>query len=93
MDSGSRPSSPVGSQLRVRKRASTKVLLGSDYVEDPTQAIDPPKPLQNASDYDADRIKQSLRYADCTLRNQQRRLLPLGTRALKLYEGGVRSFA
>jgi hypothetical protein len=74
------------SSLRVRKRANTRVLLGDDYVEVVEEILPPPKPLLNASDYTADRLKEALKYADCTLRNNNRKLSPIGIHALTLYK-------
>jgi hypothetical protein len=74
------------SSLRVRKRANTKILLGDDYAEVVEEILPPPEPLPNASDYTADRLKEALKYADCTLRNNNRKLSPIGIHALTLYK-------
>jgi hypothetical protein len=44
--------------------------------------------LQNASDYisNTEHLKKALKYADCTLRNQGRKLSPIGQHALALYK-------
>ena len=44
------------------------------------------RPLPNASDYDTERLKKALKYADCTLRNKGRKLSPTGRYALTLYK-------
>jgi hypothetical protein len=78
------------SSLRVRKRANTRTLLGDAYVEvvKDSEILPPPRPLQNASDYisNTEHLKQALKYADCTLRNQGRKLSPIGQHALTLYK-------
>ena len=48
--------------------------------------LPPPRPLQHASDYNTEHLKQALKYADCTLRNQSRKLSPIGQHALALYK-------
>lgn len=85
MDS-SRSSSPPASQLRVRKRANTKILLGDEYIEVVTEPLNPPHPLPNISDYNENRLKEGLKYADSTLRDPLRKLSPIGMHALKLYK-------
>jgi hypothetical protein len=42
--------------------------------------------LQNASDYKEKNLKERLIYADRTLRNPERKLSPIGIRALMSYE-------
>ncbi|KAN0073005.1 hypothetical protein V8E54_009119 [Elaphomyces granulatus] len=78
------------SSLRVRKRANTRTLLGDAYVEvvKDSEILPPPRPLQNASDYisNTEHLKKALKYADCTLRNQGRKLSPIGQHALALYK-------
>lgn len=51
-----------------------------------TGTFDPPKPLANKSDYDTQRLKAALKYTDCTLRHQERKLSPVGMHALRLYK-------
>jgi hypothetical protein len=69
-----------------RKRALTKTLLGSEYEETVTSILDPPQPLQDLSDYTAERVRESLRYADATLRHPERKISPAGGIALELYK-------
>jgi hypothetical protein len=86
MSSSSRSSVPSPPALRVRKRAKTKTLLGDEYQEVVTELLEPPKPLQDVSGYGEKRLRMGLRYADCTLRNVERKLSPIGMRALMLYK-------
>jgi len=69
-----------------RKRALTKTLLGSQYEETVTSILDPPMPLQDLSEYTAERVRESLRYADTTLRHPERKISPAGGIALQLYK-------
>jgi hypothetical protein len=73
---------PVQSQ----KRALTRTLLGSEYEETVTSILDPPQPLQNLSGYNAERVREGLRYADTTLRHPERKISPGGAITLKLYK-------
>ena len=73
-------------QSKVRKRADTKTLLGKDYQDIVKNVPPPPKPLQNALDYKDKNLKERLIYADHALRNPERKLSPIGIRALKLYK-------
>jgi hypothetical protein len=86
MSSSSRSSVPSPPPLKVRKRATTRVLLGSDYPENVVRPLDPPQPLTAIQDYDENRIKKGLIYAESVLRNPIRRLSPIGEQALKLYK-------
>ena len=72
--------------IQSRKRALTQTLLGSEYEETVTSILDPPQPLQNLSDYTAERVRESLRYADATLRHPERKISPAGGIALELYK-------
>jgi hypothetical protein len=72
--------------VQSRKRALTQTLLGSEYEETVTSILDPPQPLQNLSDYTAERVRESLRYADTTLRHPERKVSPAGGIALELYK-------
>jgi hypothetical protein len=74
------------SSLKVRKRAKTRTLLGDEYREVVTQVLEPPKPPPNDSGYDEKHLREGLKYADFTLRNTQRKLSPIGTRALMMYK-------
>ncbi|KAI9759924.1 MAG: hypothetical protein M1840_003067 [Geoglossum simile] len=71
-------------QLQVRKRADTRVLLGDDYRDIVADVPLPPQPPKNTSDYKEKSLKERLIYADCALRNPERKLSPIGVRALKL---------
>lgn len=86
MSSSSRNSAPFPPAIKVRKRASIKVLLEDDPEELPQEILDPPKPLQNVADYDRKRIGNALLYVESTLRNSTRKLSPIGMRALLLYK-------
>ncbi|KAI9769444.1 MAG: hypothetical protein M1839_003658 [Geoglossum umbratile] len=83
MSSSSAASPP---QLKVRKRADTRILLGDDYHDIVKDVPPPPHPPRNALDYEQENIKERLIYADCALRNPERKLSPIGIRALKLYK-------
>lgn len=72
--------------VQSRKRALTRTLLGSEYEETVTSILDPPQPLQNLSEYTAERVRQGLRYADTTPRHPKRKISPGGAFALKLYK-------
>jgi hypothetical protein len=72
--------------VQSRKRALTETLLGSEYEETVTSILDPPQPLQNLSDYTMERVRESLRYADTTLRHPERKISPAGGIALELYK-------
>ena len=72
--------------IRIRKRAATKVLLGSDYEEVIRTTPSPPVPMEKAEEYTLSRVKAGLLYADNILRNTIRKLSPLGQRALALYK-------
>src|SRR5271170_1384847 len=90
MSSSSRSSSSSPLPLKVRrKRASTKDFLGSEYQEMVTKVLDPPKPGKNAQEYDGKRLREGLKYADSTLRSTERKLSPLGMRAVLLYKEAV----
>jgi hypothetical protein len=54
-----------------------------------TEVLDPPKPGKNAQDYDAKRLREGLKYADSNLRTTERKLSPLGMRAILLYKDAV----
>ncbi|MCJ1387104.1 hypothetical protein MMC17_010233 [Xylographa soralifera] len=71
-----------------RKRASTKVLLGPAYQEIVTESIPAPKPGKTIEDYDTQKLKVGLQYADSTLR-ADRQLSPLGMRAVLIYKEAV----
>ncbi|KAI9784456.1 MAG: hypothetical protein M1839_002112 [Geoglossum umbratile] len=73
-------------QLKVRKRASTRVLLGDDYQDIVKDVPPPPQPPQNALGYKEKNLKERLIYADRSLRNLERKLSPIGFRAFKLYK-------
>ncbi|MCJ1348910.1 hypothetical protein MMC31_007143 [Peltigera leucophlebia] len=92
MSSSSRNSAPSPPAIKVRKRASTKVLLEDDPKELPQEILEPPKPLQNAANYDRKRIGNALLYVDSTLRNPARKLSPIGMRALLLYKDACTRF-
>lgn len=88
----SRSSSPPPPNLPLRiqrKRASTKVLLGEDYQTVVTKIFDPPNPGKNKQDYDEAHLKAGLQYADSVLRSTERKLSPIGMRAVKLYKEAV----
>lgn len=74
------------------KRASIKVLLEDDPEELPQEILDPPKPLQNAANYDRKRMGNALLYVESTLRNLTRKLSPIGMRALLLYKDACARF-
>jgi hypothetical protein len=86
MSASSRVSIPSPPAIKLRKRAKTKALLGGDYKETVTEILEPPKPLKDVGAYDEQRLKQGLKYADWTLRNVERKLSPIGTRALMVYK-------
>lgn len=65
--------------------ATTNLSLGSELVNYATEAPDPPKSCQDISQYNLERIKVGLTYADRTLQNHSRQLSPIGIRALILY--------
>ncbi|KAI9761716.1 MAG: hypothetical protein M1840_001720 [Geoglossum simile] len=73
-------------QLKVRKRADTRALLGGDYRDVVKDVPPPPQPPKDATDYKEKSLKERLIYADCALRNSERKLSPIGIRALKLYK-------
>jgi hypothetical protein len=72
-------------QPKVRKRADAKTLLGDDSQDSVKDIPPPPEPSQNDRDYEKENLKARLIYADRTLRNPERKLPPIGIRALKLY--------
>jgi hypothetical protein len=89
MSSSSRSSVPSPPQIKLRKRAKTQVLLGDEYLQNITGVDKPPKrpePHENPAEYDNERIKQGLKYADFILRNPQRKLPPLGIHGLEIYK-------
>lgn len=92
MSSSSRNSAPSPPAIKVRKRASIKVLLEDDPEELPQEILDPPKPLQNVANYDRKRIGNALLYVESTLRNPTRKLSPIGMRALLLYKDACARF-
>jgi hypothetical protein len=73
-------------KLKVRQRANTKILLGDDYQDIVKDVPLPPQPSQNILDYKEKNLKERLIYADRALRNPERKLSPIGIRALKLYK-------
>jgi hypothetical protein len=73
-------------QLKVRKRTDTKTLLGDDYQDIVRDVPSPPQPSQNVLDYKEENLKERLIFADRALRNPERKLSPIGIRALKLYK-------
>jgi hypothetical protein len=79
-------SSSLKSSLRVRKRSDTRTLLGSSYTSDIDTIPEIPKPKASLEDYSTMDFRQGLSYADFVLRNQQRKLSPLGQRALLHYK-------
>jgi hypothetical protein len=84
-------SSPATSPLALkvnRKRASTKKLLGEEYVQVITALISPPpvpQPTAAGEIYEVQKIKSGLYYADYTLRDESRMLSPIGQRGLLQY--------
>lgn len=72
--------------------ATTKVSSGHEFLNYAAEAPDPPTPLLYLYQYDQERIKVGLTYADQTLQNQNRKLSPLGTRALMLYKDACACF-
>lgn len=46
----------------------------------------PPEPLPKLSEYTEERVRESLRYADMTLRHPERKISPAGGIALQLYK-------
>lgn len=69
-----------------RARASTRVLLGDDYEEDMTATPSLPEPPRDLSRYTTQRLKEGLRFADCRLRNKERKVTPLTEHCLGLYK-------
>jgi hypothetical protein len=69
-----------------RKRARTKALLGNEYEEFVTEIVTAPMPLQDTNMYTAERVKKGLYFADCTLRNEARKISPIGHMALVIYK-------
>jgi hypothetical protein len=61
-------------------------LLGSAYEEFPRQALKAPKSLEDPSEYDEDRLLESLEYADRTLRNPLTKLPPTSEHDFLIYQ-------
>lgn len=92
MSSSSQSSASPPSALEGNGVATTKVSSGHEYVKYAAEVLDPPSPLPNLSQYDQERIKLGLTYANLTSQNQNRKLSPLGTRALMLYRDACACF-
>jgi hypothetical protein len=61
-------------------------LLGYAYEEFPRQVLKAPKPLEDPSKYDEDRILEGLEYADRTLRNPIMKLPPASEHDFLIYQ-------
>jgi hypothetical protein len=61
-------------------------LLGSAYEEFPRQVLKAPKPLEDPSEYDEDRLLEGLEYADRTLRNPITKLPPASEHDFLIYQ-------
>lgn len=85
MSSSCRNSPPSPPAIEVQNRAGTKVLLGDDLEGLPQEILDPPKPPQNAANYDHKRIINALLYAN-------RKLSPIGMRAPLVYKDACARF-
>ncbi|MCJ1387563.1 hypothetical protein MMC18_000406 [Xylographa bjoerkii] len=69
-----------------RKRASTKTLLGKEWQETVDSAQEAPEPPTPSSSLNQQKLRRGLMYADLLLRNTNRKLSPIGARALKMYK-------
>jgi hypothetical protein len=86
MSASSRLSIPSPPAIKLRKRTTTKVLLGKDFKETVTEILEPPKPQKDCGEYDEKRLRVGLKYADWTLRNSTRKVSPIGQRGLMIYK-------
>lgn len=69
------------------RRLTTRQLLGALYeesIEGPLPSA--PHPGRVSSEYNDDRVRESLRFADATIRNPIRNLSPIGIQAVRLYK-------
>jgi hypothetical protein len=60
-------------------------LLGYAYEEFPRRVRKAPKPLEDPSEYDEDRLLERLEYADLTLRNPITKLPPASEHDFLIY--------
>lgn len=74
-----------------RKRASTKAILGADYVENVTNLPELPEPPKNTSGYSEERLKLGLQYADKSLRHKTRKISPTAQHCLDIYKSTVKA--
>ncbi len=71
---------------KTRARSSTESLLGKEYPTNSSILLPCPKPLTDASEYTLDRIAESLKYAASVLNFKERKLSPIGQRAVLQYK-------
>lgn len=78
--------SPPPLVVHKRRRATTRALLGDKYQETVTDIPSPPKPVECSEEYTKEKLQEGLLYADSVLRNKDRKLSPIGIRAMMIYK-------
>lgn len=73
-----------------RSRASTRAILGSDYIDDVTEVPQLLIPERNEAAYTEERLKRGLTYADRTLRNSTHKVSPITSHMLLMYKVAVK---
>lgn len=77
------------SNFKKRSRESAKSLLGTMYKEDTTEDPAVPLPPNDISEYDDERLKEGLHFADQSLRCTTRKVSPVGQHCLSLYKSAL----
>ncbi|KAL6411504.1 hypothetical protein AUP68_05220 [Ilyonectria robusta] len=72
-------------------RATTKSLLGSRYQEEVEEDPKWPLPLDDISEYTQARLKDGLAFVDHTQRNKKRKISPLSSHCLTLYQSAIKA--
>src|SRR5690554_1270179 len=74
-----------------KAKAATQSPLGTDHDDKVTTPAKAPIPPNNIHQYNDERLKEGLRYADQRLRNKTRKVSPIAGHCLSLYKGSVKS--
>ena len=74
-----------------RARASTKSILGDEYVDEVVDHPKPPQPPKDVTSYNDSRLKRGLIFADHALLSKTRKVSPITSHCLTLYKSAVKA--
>lgn len=74
------------------RRSTTRELLGATYQETIGSPLSSAPGPRRSNEYDEDRVRHSLQWADETIRNSTRTLAPIGIQAVRLYKETCASY-